>query len=86
MCPIDEESTIIFPVPKVEEDNQTPHIWCRSFPQPIQDQGAFQTLVAVSSDVWTYVFSIKYRLIMKLIVQLATNLRDESFKPNQFMI
>ena len=30
----------------------------------------------------TYVWSIKYRLITKLIAQLATNLRDESFKPN----
>ena len=30
----------------------------------------------------TYAWSIKYRLITKLIVQLVTNLRDESFKPN----
>ena len=29
-------------------------------------------------DTW----SIKYRLIMKLIAQLTINLRDESFKPN----
>ena len=44
------------------------------------------TLVAVSSDVQTYAQSIKYRLIMKLNTQIEINLRDEFFKPNQFMI
>ena len=38
--------------------------------------------IHVTSNVWTHTWSIKYRLIMKLIAQLATNLRDESFKPN----
>ena len=42
--------------------------------------------ISVTSNVWTHVWSIKYRLITKLIAQLTTNLRDESFKPNQFMI
>ena len=30
----------------------------------------------------TYAWSIKYRLITKLIAQFATNLRDKSFKLN----
>ena len=38
--------------------------------------------IPVTSNVWTHVLSIKYRLITKLIAQLATNLRDESFEPN----
>ena len=37
-----------------------------------------RTAVYIMKHAW----SIKYRLIMKLITQLATNLRDESFKPN----
>ena len=42
--------------------------------------------IYVTSNIQTYVWSIKYRLITKLITQLAINLRDESFKPNQSMI
>ena len=38
--------------------------------------------IPVTSNVWTHAWSIKYRLITKLIAQLASNLRDESFKPN----
>ena len=38
--------------------------------------------IPVISNIWIHVWSIKYRLIMKLIAQLATNLRDKSFKPN----
>ena len=38
--------------------------------------------ISVTSNIWTHACSIKYRLITKLIAQLATNLRDESFKPN----
>ena len=38
--------------------------------------------IPVTSNVWTHAWSIKYRLITKLIAQLATNWRDESFKPN----
>ena len=38
--------------------------------------------IPVTSNVWTHAWSIKYRLITKLIAQLATNLRDESFKSN----
>ena len=38
--------------------------------------------IPVTSNVWTHAWSIKYKLITKLISQLATNLRDESFKPN----
>ena len=38
--------------------------------------------IFVTSIVSTHALSIKYRLITKLIAQLATNLRGESFKPN----
>ena len=31
---------------------------------------------------WMFDLSIKYRLITKLIIQFATNLRDKFFKPN----
>ena len=40
------------------------------------------TKIPIISNVWTHAWSIKNRLITKLIAQLATNLRDESFKPN----
>ena len=33
--------------------------------------------IPITSNVGTYAWSIKYRLIMKLIAQLATNLRGE---------
>ena len=42
--------------------------------------------IPVTSNIWIYAWSIKYRLITKLIAQLVTNLRDESFKPNLSMI
>ena len=35
--------------------------------------------ILVTSNVWTHIWSIKYRLITKLIVQFATNLRYEFF-------
>ena len=38
--------------------------------------------ILVTSNVWTHAWSIKYKLITKLIAQFTTNLRDESFKPN----
>ena len=38
--------------------------------------------ISITSNIWTHACSIKYRLIIKLIAQLATNLRDESFKHN----
>ena len=47
---------------------------------------ALSSKISVTSNVWIYVWSIKYRLITKVIAQLATNLRDESFKTNQSMI
>ena len=41
-----------------------------------------QILVAVISDIWTLIWSIKYKLITKLTAQIETNLQDESIKPN----
>jgi hypothetical protein len=39
-------------------------------------------LTPITSNVWTHAWSVKYRLIMKLIAQIKNNLRDESIKPN----
>ena len=51
-----------------------------------EDKGVFGSrdyfLVPVTSDVWTLIWSTKYILIIKLITQMETNLRDESIKPN----
>ena len=41
-----------------------------------------ESLVHVTLDVWTIIWSMKHRLITKLIAQFETNLRDESIKPN----
>ena len=51
-----------------------------------QSKGVFGSgdyfLVPVTSDVWTLIWSIKYRLTTKLTAYIETNLRDESIKPN----
>jgi len=36
----------------------------------------------VTSDVQILISRIKHELIIKLIIQMETNLRDESIKPN----
>jgi hypothetical protein len=39
-------------------------------------------LTPIASNVWTHAWSVKHRLITKLIAQIEINLRDESIKPN----
>jgi hypothetical protein len=39
-------------------------------------------LTPITSNVWTHAWSVKHRLIMKLIAPIKINLRDESIKPN----
>jgi hypothetical protein len=39
-------------------------------------------LTPITSNVWTYAWSIKHRLITKLIIQIEINLQDESIKSN----
>jgi hypothetical protein len=48
----------------------------------ILDECLVLPLVAVPSDVWSHVWSIKYRLFTKLNAQIETNLRDEFIKLN----
>jgi hypothetical protein len=39
-------------------------------------------LTHITSNVRTHAWSVKHRLIMKLIAQIEINLQDESIKPN----
>jgi hypothetical protein len=46
------------------------------------DDSPNQSLAPITLDVLILIWSIKYGLVTKLIAQIATNLRDESIKPN----
>jgi hypothetical protein len=48
-------------------------------PSPLLSQ---VSLVSVTLDVQILIRRSKYKLIIKLIIQMETNLREESIKPN----